>query len=391
LKLSRSQQLKINEWIHTSRFVYNKTVACTKEGEHINFQNLRDKLVTQTTRKHHDEYYILVKTIKETTDVHEKTRLKQVLKTLSVQENECIQPWEYNTPKDIRAGAVQDVCKAYTTGFSQLKSGLIQYFNLGFKRKTNPNQCVVLPKNAVKCLNGKIEITYLKSSIPLGRKTKRKLKSFQKCLYDCRLVRQKGVYWLHIPMKVTQELKEQPSSSVCGIDPGCRTLMTVYGTSGITEYHHDKTLLKKLNDKHDLLKQLKKRKSSLNKIENRKTNCIDELHWKTIRSLLKTQDILFMGDIKSHSLVKNKPNKTLNRTFNDLKFHIFKQRLVYKALCHSKKVIFVHESFTSQTCSSCGTINKPGSSKIYSCSECHCVMDRDHNAAKCILMKGLLQ
>ena len=33
---------------------------------------------------------------------------------------------------------------------------------------------------------------------------------------------------------------------------------------------------------------------------------MDELHWKTINRLLKMNDFIFYGDIKSHDVVKNK-------------------------------------------------------------------------------------
>ena len=73
-----------------------------------------------------------------------------------------------------------------------------------------------------------------------------------------------------------------------------------------------------------------------------------------------------------------------------MKFYKFKQRLKYKALIENKLIVCVPENYTTQTCSFCGTINKPECSKIYSCSVCNKIVDRDINAAKNILMKGLL-
>ena len=99
---------------------------------------------------------------------------------------------------------------------------------------------------------------------------------------------------------------------------------------------------------------------------------------------------MFYGDIKSHNISKNSHNKTLNRSFNDLKFYKFKLRLQYKASCLNKKVVLVNEAYTSQTCSSCGNTYKIEASKIYTCSKCTNVSERDVNAAKNILMKGLL-
>jgi putative transposase len=161
--------------------------------------------------------------------------------------------------------------------------------------------------------------------------------------------------------------------------------------SEITEYNHNQGFLKSLNNKIDLLRTLRIRKRHLNIIETRKTNLVNELHWKTIQDILSKNDIIMYGDIKSSSIVKNNLNKTLNRTFNDLKFFKFKQRLLYKAYTLGKKVFEIPEQYTSQTCSSCGNVYKPGSSKSYNCSKCINVFDRDINVAKNILMKGIVK
>ena len=46
--------------------------------------------------------------------------------------------------------------------------------------------------------------------------------------------------------------------------------------------------------------------------------------------MIKCNDVVLYGDIKSHNIVKNGKNKKLNRNFNDMKFYTFKQRLMYK-------------------------------------------------------------
>ncbi len=119
-------------------------------------------------------------------------------------------------------------------------------------------------------------------------------------------------------------------------------------------------------------------------------NIVDNLHWKIIKDLLSENDIIFLGDIKSHNIVKDGKNSILNRNFNDLKFFQFKQRILYKSKSLGIKVVLVSEHYTTQTCSFCGSNNKPGSSKTYSCSNCKNEYDRDHNSSKDMIMKGLV-
>ena len=101
--------------------------------------------------------------------------------------------------------------------------------------------------------------------------------------------------------------------------------------------------------------------------------------------------MIFYGDIKSQGVVKNRTNRNLNRDINNIKFYNFKERLLFKSIERRKKVYCVKEHYTTQTCSFCGVINKPGMSKKYNCSSCKNTVGRDINASKNILMKGIIQ
>jgi IS605 OrfB family transposase len=150
-------------------------------------------------------------------------------------------------------------------------------------------------------------------------------------------------------------------------------------------------LIKKLNDKMDLLKSIKKiQKRKMCKLEKKKKNLIDSVHWDFINDIFKNNDFILLGLIKSHNLVKGGKNRVLNRDFCDLKFYLLRQRLFYKASISQKKVILVKEHYTTKTCSNCGSLNEEiGNSKIFRCSNCQLLADRDINAAKNILLKGV--
>ena len=76
---------------------------------------------------------------------------------------------------------------------------------------------------------------------------------------------------------------------------------------------------------------------------------------------------------------------------NNLKFYKFKERLLFKSVERNKQVFLVNEAYTTQTCSNCGSNNKPGCSSVYSCRNCKKKVGRDVNAAKNILMKGIIE
>ena len=397
------QKQILNQWMKTSNYVYNKTIALINDGNPINFYNLRDKIVTNGTRKNNENYKIIIEKIKEINNElksnkdNEKLKSelkveKEKLKNLKIEKNSNILDFELDTPKDIRAGAVQDVCKAYKTCFSNLKLKNINHFKLEFKKnKNNSSQCL-MPKSLIKITDKNIIIckNILKNNsvFKLGKKTFKKIKEI-KIDHDCRLIYKKNKYWINIPIKANK-IEKPNNLNYCGIDPGIRSFLTSFGNNGLTQYKYNKNLINKLNKKFDILKSKRIRKKYLNKIENRKSNLINELHWKSIIDLLNKNDVIFFGDIKSHNIVKKNKNSKLNRDFNDLKLFNFKQRLLYKSNLYNKKVFFIDEHFTTKTCSNCGFLNDVGNKEIINCESCKETILRDLNGAKNILMKGLL-
>ena len=89
-----NQKRLFKKWIGTSRYVYNRALNAVKEnGEKINFFELRNKYVTS-------------------------------------KNNSLVSEWELETPKDIRAEAINDMTKAFKTAMSNLKNNNIEKFNL---------------------------------------------------------------------------------------------------------------------------------------------------------------------------------------------------------------------------------------------------------------------
>ena len=116
----------------------------------------------------------------------------------------------------------------------------------------------------------------------------------------------------------------------------------------------------------------------------------DMLH-KFSTALVRNNAAIFVGDAASAKLVKSKMAKsTLDAGWSSLK-----TMLEYKS--HQAGIVFevVNESYTTQTCSCCGSI--PASSpkgraglriREWTCSDCGAEHDRDVNAAKNILAAG---
>jgi len=82
-------------------------------------------------------------------------------------------------------------------------------------------------------------------------------------------------------------------------------------------------------------------------------------------------------------------NHCFAKSINDASWYQFRIWLEYFGKVFGKITIAVNPAYTSLECSSCGTVvKKTLSTRTHAC-QCGCVLDRDHNAARIILSRGL--
>jgi len=307
--------------------------------------------------------------------------------------NDKIEDWQFETPKDIRNGAIRDLKKAFKTAFTHLKRGLIQKFKVGFKRKkTYPS--VEIPRKALSFKNGKLRLypTYDLQPLKLSRREKK-----IDLEYDCRLQYIHGHYYLVVPYKKKSKPKQtSQSKGILSLDPGVRTFLTGYSENEVIKIQHNRETLKKLQHRLDHFKSLRYRKlirrSSFSRrqksLYRKVKNIITELHYTTIQ-VLKDYKWILLPAFESQEMVGRLHRKT-NRELLGLQHYLFKQRLKASLKLDSySNVIDVTEEYTSKTCGQCGSLKKIGGSETYKCSNCGLVIDRDVNGARNILLKHL--
>lgn len=435
--LPTPQQIKEFKYLFDEvRFVYNRCVADTKVNNNFKWEDLRNKYVTEKTRllytfEYDDKIKCLNKFLKKNTDdalLEELNYLKSqkdaYKKSLPPQRNPNVYDFELRVQKDIRTGACRRLWAAYDSRQSALKNGTIKYFNIGYCRKANklkrdcidiPNNCISLCKNGFKMCPIKFKSNNINSFIKIHNCSIKTLKrnNIERITHDCKLVKDNENYYIYlcVDTPVADKTFDPLKDFVCGIDPGCRTFMTVYSKREngveISEYIHNEKAINKLENEIDILKGVKNkrqfdnqrrsykriRRRAIAKRERKLKSYIDAIHYDTINDIVKNNKIIFMGDIKSHGITKGNKNHTLNRTINGLKFFQFKQRLMDVGLRKGCKVVLTNESYTTKTCSKCGSLNhEVKNNEVYYCvnDKCNKVYPRDINASKNILMRGVL-
>ena len=78
-----------------------------------------------------------------------------------------------------------------------------------------------------------------------------------------------------------------------------------------------------------------------------------------------------------------------SKSIHEVAWSQFASLLSYKAAWAGRKYVAVNPAYTSQNCSQCGHRQLLSlADRIYSCSCCGIILDRDYNAAKNILALG---
>lgn len=148
---------------------------------------------------------------------------------------------------------------------------------------------------------------------------------------------------------------------------------------------HEKLLyVRELGDFKNLQKS-KQRLAILHaKLANRRK---DYLH-KITHELVTKYDILVIEDLKTNNMLKN---HKLAHSISSQSWRMLREQLSYKCEWYDKDLMIVSPYKTSQVCSSCGYDDGKHTLDIrqWTCPSCGQVHDRDINAAKNILTKGL--
>jgi len=194
----------------------------------------------------------------------------------------------------------------------------------------------------------------------------------------------RGRWYLNLPVEVACA-DNAPQSSV-GIDLGLASLATLSTGEKIAAPRFYRTSEEKLATAQRARKT-QRVKNIHAKIVNRRK---DFLH-KASAMIAKEHGFIVIGDVSPSRIAQTKMAKSVyDASWSDLK-----RMLRYKSHLRAGECIEVSERYTSQTCSTCGSLPASWprgiaglSKRVFDCIDCGAVLDRDHNAAINILRAG---
>lgn len=411
LHLTCSQKDTIKNWMGVARLTYNKAVhELRKRNPRVKktFKDLRAAYVTEKRNPHLPE-------------------------------------WVFNTPKDVRANALQEAVEGYKSNMTKMmkaKEAKKPFkFKLRYRKKKAMHQNISIPASAVSIVDDQLTI-YPKYGLGAFEirdhafkqaKKSRLERERRECeLNELKMTKKKravDLKALHesIPEQLTDvegEIKIMHSKPdgwhavlcyrvkpppriadghrVCALDPGLCTFLAGCDTDGkcftLGEKCFDRlksrfTLISRLRSRCD---ELRKNGRAYRKANERvrlqflkQSYAIDDLHLKCAKYLTDRYDIIILPHFCTSQMIQEH-NRMFNRKLLALAHYKFRMRLQAKCEATGKTLVIVNESYTSKTCSDCGLLNYHlGGSRTFKCPHCALVLDRDINASINILHKSI--
>lgn len=305
--------------------------------------------------------------------------------------------WQKEIPYDTRQEAISDVITAYKGCLTKLKSKQIHYFNLKYKSKKSNSEIFRVNKKAINLEEMSLFSRRLKNKkyFRVRKRDKKKLlngidgnfiilKTKPNCWYFC------------LPREKKTPIFENTNYKSVFLDPGVRTFQTLYSPDGLCGKIKAPHKLEQLAKKHDLLWSISDQKIKSKKnlrlrcaiIRNKIKNIIENLHWSTCHFLCNHFQTIFLPEFKVSDMVKDSPlGHKITRRLLQLSHGKFRERLKYYAITKHRNLYIITEEYTTKTCGHCGHLQDMEGKKVYDCSSCGTMIDRDYNGARNICLK----
>jgi putative transposase len=298
---------------------------------------------------------------------------------------------EFNKRKELEFSWVYEVTKyACQQPFIHLQRAFQGFFDKRAKypryKKKGIHDSFYIGGDQLKVLGKKVKIPNL------GWVRLREFLRFEGKINGATISRSADYWDISISVETHQKPPLCESQASVGVDLGIRTLATLSDGKTFPNHQPLKKQLRRLKRHQRQLS--KKEKGSKNRAKAKKR--LAKLHYKIANSrrdalhkltttLTKSYRHIVIEDLDISQMIKR---KQLSRSIMDCGWYEFRRQLIYKAELKGNKIFIADKWYaSSKRCSSCGHCKKELSlsERVYHCPNCPLEIDRDLNAAICLV------
>ena len=281
-----TQKLAIATWLTASRWTYNLTVEILQSGIPAVWKHIASMVMPEVKALHPE--------------------------------------WD-SVPYQVKRTAVRDACRAMSnikTFNMELKSDQAQgkrtnedCAQLGYRSRKNPKQSCYIADDAVTehgvyhTILGPLRMA---EAIPAGQQ-------------ECRLVKERGLYWLVVPHPAQCDIETPSGDGVVALDPGVRTFMTFFsetdcGKIGYRAFGRIQRLCHWLDDlisrtdtepNHQRRRRMRRAQARL---RQRIINLVNELHWQTARWLTGNYKVILLPTFETQDMTRRAGRRIRSKT-----------------------------------------------------------------------------
>ena len=326
-----------------------------------------------------------------------------------------------NIPSHTLDYAINDAKNNYDGNMTKISKGLIKHFRLRKLKFTKPNKIFKLEKEQLQ------ENTFVSSIMGEIMKCSEKNYNYKENCESVSIVTKRGNEYYFLSKQII-EFYETKNNNIGAIDPGLKTVLTIYSNNGIVEIGKGmkEYLVPKIKETYDIMsdrvrlrfkeKYLKKMEElrenggrsnkfiedriknvdkiiqkKMQKIKNKKLkkikNQVKDFQWKAANYITDEYKYILFGNMSTKKTGEKKGDKMSKDVGKMLSFYKLKEKIKNRSL--HKKVNYkeVNEAFTSCICGNCGHHKKDlGCANEYECKKCKTKFGRDINGARNILI-----
>ncbi len=353
-------------------------------------------------------------------------------KMLDKTPNFDLSAWMTDVPKTVRHSGVHDYIEAKKTNMANLRAGNIRSFKMTYRKKGNRKYPSIDVGSTLKTQeSGKYVLIFPRKLVSTDaghngacqRKGKGRVRTSRILVSqndrdflhtqskngfrECRVQYSCGRWYLLVPYDIPYTKPPKPNKdSDCGkdkepmgmaaIDPGARTFATVYDGDRVFTVEHNRGRMKTMQNRLDRLHSLRAQKKITSRsylrgrrrIRRKWDHLMTDMHWK-LASMLIQYKVVGLPSFRTQDMVRGNLNKGVKRELLGLQHGLFRTRLRHKAQGRTT-ILPVDESFSTMTCTQCGSIRIMGGLEVYKCRRCGLNIGRDVGSARSIFMCTML-